>query len=521
MRASASAQRSHGDVDEFTYDIAAGSTSYAESLAAVPLVPREMPTDRASDGAPTFAPTNVPLLEALSYAAPDPVTRLRRTLSIGDALIGLALVAVSAVSADVVTAVAVIILLAGLWNANDREKPLQLVSGHRTIKRTMMMVGLVASIQVFTASSAATAQQSILVIALFGVLAVALRLVVRLPSVSRRLMIGRIESVLLVGDFPTVSNTLRRWTARKARVKIAGVLLTDGPGGVERRTQVEGVEVYGQLRDTAPAACELAVSKVVFVGETVHSTTLRRISWELDKFGIPVAVATRIEGIRPHRSKVDIVGDQTIVELEAVRRRTVLNFCWTVFERTAAAVLLVLLSPALATVSLWVRVDSPGPALYRQLRAGQFGNPFPMYKFRSMQTDADAMKASLAEQNESDGVLFKMRKDPRITRLGSFLRSSSIDELPQLWNVVRGDMSLIGPRPHVVAEADAYDEWAQRRLMVKPGLTGLWQVSGRSDLAWDEAVLHDLDYVDNRRLGVDLSIVMRTIGAVLRRRGAY
>jgi lipopolysaccharide/colanic/teichoic acid biosynthesis glycosyltransferase len=131
------------------------------------------------------------------------------------------------------------------------------------------------------------------------------------------------------------------------------------------------------------------------------------------------------------------------------------------------------------------------------------------------------MKEELTELNESDGVLFKIRKDPRITRLGGFLRSTSLDELPQLWNVVRGDMSLVGPRPHVLAEANAYDAWAQRRMMVKPGLTGLWQVSGRSNLGWEEAVIHDLDYVDNWRPGLDLGIVARTLGAVFRRDGAY
>jgi len=513
-------QRSRGDVEQLTHDVPLRAAPVMAESSLPSQAQRQVQSDRASDGAPVFPPTDVPLLEALSYAAPDPVTRLRRTLSLGDALFGFVLVVFCLIRTDAVTAVAVTVLLAQLWNANDRQKPSKLVSGRRTVKRTLMMVGVFGSIQVFTATPAA-AQQSIFVILLFGALAVVLRLLVRLPRVSRALTIGRVESVLLVGDFPTVSNTLKRWAARKASVKISGVLLTDAPGGVERRTQVEGVEVYGQLRDTAPAACELGVSKVVFVGETVHSTTLRRISWELDKFGIPVAVATRIEGIRPHRSKVDIVGDQTIVELEAVRRRTVLNLTWSMVERAAAAVLLLVLMPLLVVLGLWIRIDSPGPAVFKQLRAGQFANPFPMYKFRSMRVDAEAMKASLSDLNESDGVLFKMRKDPRITRLGAFLRSSSIDELPQLWNVVRGDMSLIGPRPHVIAEADAYDEWAQRRLMVKPGLTGLWQVSGRSNLGWDEAVSHDLDYVDNWRPGLDLGIAFRTLGAVFRRDGAY
>jgi exopolysaccharide biosynthesis polyprenyl glycosylphosphotransferase len=327
--------------------------------------------------------------------------------------------------------------------------------------------------------------------------------------------------VLLVGDFPTVSMTIKRWRARKAEARIAGVLLTDAPGGVERRTDVEGVAVLGQLRDAAPVACDLGVSKVVVVGHSVDSTTLRRIGWELDKHGIPVAVAMRIEGIRPHRSRVGIVGDQTIVELEAVRRHGVAYLAWSLVDRLVALFVLLLALPFLVLIGIAVRVDSRGPALFKQARAGRYGRPFMMWKFRSMTTDAEEIKEQLADQNESDGVLFKMRQDPRITRLGALLRSTSIDELPQLWNVVRGDMSIVGPRPHILAEANAYDAWAQRRLMVKPGLTGLWQVSGRSDLGWEEAVIHDLDYVDNWRPGLDLGIVARTVGAVLKRDGAY
>jgi exopolysaccharide biosynthesis polyprenyl glycosylphosphotransferase len=443
-------------------------------------------------------------------------------LSCGDIVTGVAMGALCVANSILTGVVAVGLLLLALLAANDREPPAHLLSGWRTAKRTMVAVGFVSTAQIlFAGSNSAAIRPAILVMAVFGSVAVSWRLLLRLPAVQRFFRSERYESVLLIGDCPTVTTTIKRWRARKADARIAGVLLTDAPGGIERRTDVEGVAVFGQLRDAAPTACDLGVSKVVVVGNTVHSTTLRRIGWELDKHGIPVALAMRIEGIRPHRSRVGIVGDQTIVELEAVRRRGVAYLAWALADRLVALILLLLALPALVLIGIAVRLDSSGPSLFKQARAGRYGKPFMMWKFRSMRTDAEELKEELTELNESDGVLFKIRKDPRITRLGGFLRSTSLDELPQLWNVVRGDMSLVGPRPHVLAEANAYDAWAQRRMMVKPGLTGLWQVSGRSNLGWEEAVIHDLDYVDNWRPGLDLGIVARTLGAVFRRDGAY
>lgn len=185
----------------------------------------------------------------------------------------------------------------------------------------------------------------------------------------------------------------------------------------------------------------------------------------------------------------------------------------------ALALLLVLL-PLLAVVAFAIRADG-GPALFRQTRIGRGGKEFTLYKFRSMVVDAEAVKARLARQNEVDGPLFKMRNDPRITRIGQFIRKYSIDELPQLLNVVSGSMSLIGPRPHLPAEVASYPRAARRRLAVKPGLTGLWQVSGRSDLSWDESVRLDLHYVERWSIRMDVAILARTFGAVLAGKGAY
>lgn len=188
----------------------------------------------------------------------------------------------------------------------------------------------------------------------------------------------------------------------------------------------------------------------------------------------------------------------------------------------AVASLLLLLSlPLLVVVAIAVKLDSRGPVLFRSARCGRGGEPFTFYKLRSMYTGAEAMKHTLLHLNEVDGPVFKLANDPRITRVGRWIRRSSIDELPQLWNIIRGDMSLVGPRPPIPAEVEQYTPSQMRRLSVKPGLTCLWQVSGRSDLSFDEWVRLDLDYIFQRSFAMDVKILARTIPAVLSCRGAY
>lgn len=183
----------------------------------------------------------------------------------------------------------------------------------------------------------------------------------------------------------------------------------------------------------------------------------------------------------------------------------------------AAPVLLLL-----AGLIAWaIRRDSPGPAIFKQIRIGRGGQPFTVYKFRTMVADAEARKAELAHHNEADGPIFKIRNDPRLTRIGSLLRRSSLDELPQLWNVLRNEMSLVGPRPQLPEEVGKYEEWHNRRLEVKPGMTGLWQVLGRSDTSFDEMVRLDIYYAENWSPGMDLRILIETIPAVLSGKGAY
>ena len=172
-------------------------------------------------------------------------------------------------------------------------------------------------------------------------------------------------------------------------------------------------------------------------------------------------------------------------------------------------------------VALVIKLEDGGPVLFRQERVGKAGALFRMVKFRSMGVDADQRRAELEALNEGAGPLFKLRSDPRVTRVGAFIRRYSLDELPQLLNVVSGDMSIVGPRPPLPAEVERYGKDALRRLLVKPGITGLWQISGRSDLTWEESVRLDLRYVENWSLMMDLLIVWKTVNAVLRGNGAY
>lgn len=224
-----------------------------------------------------------------------------------------------------------------------------------------------------------------------------------------------------------------------------------------------------------------------------------------------VAIAPPTE-VTPAIGVVDVLG--------APRPAGAAAFAKALLDRVGAAFLLVALLPLLAVVALAVAVSSPGPVLYKQRRAGRDGQPFDCLKFRTMDCEAEKPGRMDGLANECDGLLFKVHDDPRVTRVGHTLRRLSLDELPQFWNVVRGDMSLVGPRPLPVRPEELVGH-ERRRLDVKPGITGLWQVSGRSELSWAESVRLDLEYVDEWSLLLDIRIIARTPLAVLRGRGAW
>jgi exopolysaccharide biosynthesis polyprenyl glycosylphosphotransferase len=248
---------------------------------------------------------------------------------------------------------------------------------------------------------------------------------------------------------------------------------------------------------------------------------LRELAWELEKTGTDLYVAAALLDVAGPRTTIRPVAGLPLLHVDHPELAGGKQVFKGVFDKAIAASALILLAPLFAATALMIWLADRGPVFFRQTRVGKNGRTFTLYKFRTMVVDAEQWKPLLAERNEADDVLFKIRRDPRITRPGGWLRRWSIDELPQLLNVLLGNMSLVGPRPALPQETASYGDLMRRRLAVTPGLTGLWQVSGRSDLPWEEAVRLDLRYVENWSFALDLQILWKTGSAVIRGAGAY
>jgi exopolysaccharide biosynthesis polyprenyl glycosylphosphotransferase len=333
---------------------------------------------------------------------------------------------------------------------------------------------------------------------------------------------------VLVGPSSQVRELLReaaRPGGRHAFEPVAVCLPDPASDGLDPAPEAWPVPVtcgaYDGLLDVVRTHHAEAV--VVAPGPGITHADLRRWGAWLQDRGVELLVSSGLRDVSRGRLAFTTLGGADLVHVRPAPLSGVGLWVKGVVDRVVAAGLLVLFSPILGLLTVLIRADSPGPAVYRQTRVGRNGRLFTVYKLRTMQIDADHVVEQLAEANESDrdGVLFKIKRDPRITKIGSVLRTYSLDELPQLWNVVRGEMSLVGPRPALPAEVRDYPADLVRRLAVKPGITGLWQVSGRSDLSWDETVRLDLQYVDNWSWWLDLRIAVRTATAVMGCRGAY
>ncbi len=287
---------------------------------------------------------------------------------------------------------------------------------------------------------------------------------------------------------------------------------------------VEGrpVPVLGNPEFTLEAVVA-AQADVVAIADTDSFTngSLRRLAWQLEGTGVDLMVAPALTDVTGPHISIRALSDIPLLLVEEPELKGRRRLAKGAFDRLLAGAGIVVLLPFLLLIGVVVRLTSRGPALFRQVRVGLGGRHFMIWKFRTMRVDAEDQLGELQHLNEHDGVLFKMQDDPRVTRVGRFLRRWSLDELPQLWNVGRGDMSIVGPRPPLPCEVERYDHHVRRRLLVKPGITGLWQVGGRAGLPWDEAVRLDLYYVENWSLSMDATIIAKTLTAVLRRHGAY
>ena len=334
---------------------------------------------------------------------------------------------------------------------------------------------------------------------------------------------GHLRSqVLVVGSTGHVRGIVRTLTREVwLGYDVVGAI---APISDEHRGEDAGVPILGDESQLLELVRAQQPDIVLFTaGSSASAEEFRRVAWELEGLEVGVIVVPGISEISGDRIRMRPVAGLPLVHMDLPRARKALRWGKRLFDIVASAVLLLILAPVLAIVALFVHLGDGGGVIFRQQRVGRTGEPFEFLKFRSMVVDAEARRAELEQlaRDRGNDVLFKMSDDPRITRVGKLLRRYSLDELPQLWNVLRGDMSLVGPRPALPQEVSGYDGDAHRRLAVRPGITGLWQVSGRSDLSWDDTVRLDLFYVDNWSFMQDLLILVRTARAVLASRGAY
>ncbi|GAA3698155.1 sugar transferase [Zhihengliuella alba] len=259
----------------------------------------------------------------------------------------------------------------------------------------------------------------------------------------------------------------------------------------------------------------------ISAGSDLHPTAVRQLGWELQSRQVSMIMAPALTDVAGPRIHTQPIAGLPLIHVATPKLEGLQAATKRAFDIVAAAIALIVLSPVFLAIALAIKTQDKGPAIFHQERVGKDGKTFRMYKFRSMVVDAEEQLENLATLSEGNGVLFKLKTDPRVTKIGAFLRRYSLDELPQLWNVLIGDMSLVGPRPPLPSEVAMYEQYVDRRLMVKPGITGLWQVSGRSDLSWDDSVRLDLYYVENWSLTQDLLILAKTAKAVVGKDGAY
>jgi exopolysaccharide biosynthesis polyprenyl glycosylphosphotransferase len=287
-------------------------------------------------------------------------------------------------------------------------------------------------------------------------------------------------------------------------------------------SEIAGVPVRGGLGSVADAVNDFGADTVAVLACTeMTATRLRELAWQLEATGTDMCVAPALLDVAGPRTTIRPVAGLPLLQVDHPELTGAKQAVKAGFDKVAAGLGLLFLAPLFLLIAARIKLHDRGPVFFRQVRVGKDGCKFRVFKFRTMVVDAERQKTLLADSNEAAGVLFKMRRDPRVTRPGAWLRRWSIDELPQLINVLIGDMSLVGPRPALPAEAARYHGHMRRRLVVKPGITGLWQVSGRSDLSWADAVRLDLRYVENWSLALDLQVLWKTGSAVLRGNGAY
>lgn len=429
----------------------------------------------------------------------------------------------------IVTAFATPLLVAAVW--------FTMLSVFRTRETAIVGSGSTEYLRVLNATAFGFGALAMIFVVL-GATGLRDELLVALPLGTLLLLAGRwgwrrwllrerayghyVSRTFIVGDRADVQyviETLHRDGQRGYLV--VGATLTDGDMG-ELRVDGQNYPVLGSPRSAARTAARLGADTIIVAShDDADPYFVKRLSWQLEGTAAELVLSSRLTDVAGPRISLRLVDGLPLIQVKIPS----FDGAQYALKRTLDIVVSTLALAAIAIVAvplaLLIKLDSRGPVFFRQERVGRDGHRFHMVKFRTMRVGAEAELAALAVENEGAGPLFKMHNDPRVTRVGAILRKLSLDELPQFWNVLRGDMSVVGPRPPLPSEVTAYNGTVYRRLYIKPGITGLWQVSGRSDLPWDESVRLDLRYVENWSIMSDLTIMWRTAQTMLAPKGAY
>lgn len=354
-----------------------------------------------------------------------------------------------------------------------------------------------------------------------GLLCLLGRYLLRLRLHAQRAAGRCVHDALVVGSVESIADLIRRTRRERSNGWVVRAACTPDHLGADGTGEIDGVPVVGDL-DAVAESARAGGYRVVAIGRAPGWTPrrLHQLAWDLEGLGADLVVDPGLMEVAGPRLHVAPVDGLPLLRLTQPSLTGLPRLVKAGLDRAGALLLLVAVAPVMLAVAVVVALDR-GPVLFRQTRVGRNGQTFTMLKFRSMVTDAESRRAELHAADEGAGPLFKIRHDPRITRVGATLRRYSLDELPQLFNVLGGSMSLVGPRPPLPEEVATYDRQAQRKLRVRPGLTGLWQISGRSDLSWEESVRLDLRYVENWSLALDGLILWKTFGTIVRGEGAY
>ncbi|WP_233272032.1 sugar transferase [Mycolicibacterium smegmatis] len=329
-----------------------------------------------------------------------------------------------------------------------------------------------------------------------------------------------LNRVLAVGHVSSLRALVKSLELRPGEgYRVVGVCVP-GDGGI-RIPMVQGIPTYPHEGDIPRAVLAAGADTVALTSGHLTPDEIRDLSWQLERLDVDLIVSPGIADVAGPRLMVRPAGGVPLIHVDKPQYEGAKRLEKRTFDVCFAILALTLAAPVMLVAAVAIKFTSRGPVFYRAERIGMGGEPFEMFKLRSMVVDADKMLAALAGRSDGNGVLFKMRQDPRVTAVGRVLRRYSIDELPQFINVLRGEMSVVGPRPPLAGEVDHYDAKVRRRMLVRPGITGLWQVSGRSDLSWEDSVRLDLSYVENWSMLGDLVIVAKTVKAVLVGSGAY